>query len=437
MPFAGSEQAALAAVGALRTLDAAPGDELILVDNVGLADDLPDRSDAPGIEVVHAGAERSPAHARNAGAQQASREWILFLDADCLPRSGLLEAYFASPIADDVGALAGQIMPASGGGGMVSRYGASRSFLDQEAHLAHPYRPRAAAANLLVRRRAFEQVGRFFEGVRAGEDTDFSWRLQQAGWRLELRPEAWVRHTYRASLGDLRRQWRGYAAGRAWLARRYVDFHPQPAVVRALRRRSARSEPTRAGGSENRLDRAAFLAIDTLLSLEELAGFALSNRPAGTASEASSPSVVLLADSFPAAEDPLVELAAALDQVRVEAVRRPERLDATGAQSVQVSYLEDEGAAARWLALIWVLARHPFRSGFDVAAHRHRRPPLSALAPAVRRLERDSGARVMALGPSGARTTAARIARLAGRKLDEMPRATAGSPVRRLRARRS
>src|SRR5207248_201171 len=100
----------------------------------------------------------------------------------------------------------------------------------------HPYKPRAVAANLMVRRAAFEQVGGFYEGVRAAEDTDLSWRLQQAGWRLELRSRARVEHTYRATIGDLRRQWRGYAAGRAWLARRYDGFVPEPALRRAVGR---------------------------------------------------------------------------------------------------------------------------------------------------------------------------------------------------------
>jgi len=60
----------------------------------------------------------------------------------------------------------------------------------------------------------------------AGEDTDFCWRLQDLGWTLELRPEAVVEHRYRPTIGGLRRQWRAYAAGRAWLAGRYPGFHP-------------------------------------------------------------------------------------------------------------------------------------------------------------------------------------------------------------------
>src|SRR5579884_976444 len=309
MPFAGDEQAASAAVDALLELELRPGDELILADNSGTA------VARGGVAVVRATGERSPAHARNVGAAQAHGEWILFLDADCRAPRGLLDAFFAAPVDDAVGALAGEVVPLPGADTLASRYGSARGFLSQQAHLSHPYRPRAVAANLLVRRAAFEQIGGFYEGVRAAEDTDFSWRLQAAGWRLELRRRAQVEHRYRGTVRELRRQWRGYAAGRAWLARRYEGFTPEPAVVRAagrLRHRRARGmlgPGGAAGGSPGArraapavdvgpLERGRYLALDALLSAEELAGLALSNRPAGGRPRAAA-DVVMVADHFP------------------------------------------------------------------------------------------------------------------------------------------
>jgi GT2 family glycosyltransferase len=424
MPFAGGPAAAIAAVDALGALARLPGDELILADNSGTAPPTPD------VHVVRAAGEQSPAHARNVGAAYATAGWILFLDADCRAPHDLLDAYFADPVGEDVGALAGEVVAAPDGESLAARYGAARSFLSQQAHLEHPFRPRAVAANLLVRRAAFEQVGGFYEGVRAAEDTDFSWRLQEAGWRLELRPEAFVVHRYRTSLGELRRQWRGYAAGRAWLARRYHGFTPEPAVRRAFRRAAGRraarrpraAAPARSTGGAGRLERGRYLAIDSLLALEELAGLALSNRPAREGAVRERPAVVLVADRFPTRGDPLVDLARTLGpQARVEAAGRPEQVDAEVARALAIDYREDDGVAARAVALLALVARHPWRCTLDLVGRRGSEAPLAALAPAVRRLIAEPATRVLALGAGESRQVAARLARLAGRPLEEAP----------------
>jgi GT2 family glycosyltransferase len=432
MPFAGDAHAAHAAIDALLALELRPGDELILADNSGTID--PPARPRGGVAVIRAVGERSPSHARNAGAAAAHCDWILFLDADCRAPRGLLDAYFTAPVADDVGALAGEVVPMPDAETLVSRYGSARSFLSQQAHLSHPYRPRAVAANLLVRRAAFEQIGGFYEGVRAAEDTDFSWRLQQAGWRLELRRGAEVEHRYRATLRELRRQWRGYAAGRAWLARRYEGFTPEPAVRRAARRlgrsalRPARaaigpgSAPSRAAPavSAGRLERGQYLALDALLSIDELAGLALSNRPGGD--RPSPAEVVVVADRFPMRKDPLVEFVGTLGHARVEAAARPDSPNPTVMQALRIDYREDDGIAARAGALLALLLRHPLRCAADITARRPGGPGLLELAPAVVRLQRDRGARVHAIGGEELRATARRLARLAGRPLDDARR---------------
>jgi len=439
MPFAGDGSAAAAAIETLLALDLRPGDELILADNSVLP--VASTVTTGAVKVVRAIAERSPAHARNTGAAIAHNDWILFLDSDCLVHHGLLDAYFALPVSDDVGVLAGEVLAAPAGDTLAARYGAARGFLSQEAHLRHPYRPRAVAANLMVRRSAFEQVGGFYEGVRAGEDTDFSWRIQAAGWRLELRSEASVEHRYRTTLRDLRSQWRGYAAGRAWLARRYEGFEPEPALRRAsaralrrvrrappLERRTASSRElvvARAG----RLERGGYALIDALLSAEELAGFALSNRPTSSVARPAA-QVVLVADRFPARGDPLVEFAQSLGGARVEAAARPESLDAGVARELTVAYREDDGFAARLAAFGALALTHPLRCAIDRLRRGPGEPKLWAIAPAVRRLDHERDARVLALGGAETRATARRIAKLGGRPLDSVPRqARRGGPL--------
>jgi glycosyl transferase family 2 len=441
MPFAGSRAEAQTALTALSTLAVGLADELILADNSGTAP-----SPARGLCVVRVPGERSPSHARNAGAERAGRGWILFLDADCHAPADLLDRFFADPVTDDVGALAGAVVPTPGDAGFAARYGAAKNFLDQGAHLAHAYMPRAVAANLLVRREAFEAVGGFYEGVRAAEDTDFSWRLQRAGWRLEGRPAASVEHRYRTSVRDLRRQWRGYAAGRAWLGRRYDDFRPEPAWKRAAGRvlrlggsasaaPAARAAPAASAvtgaptadapaadapdtdapaARPGRLERGGFLALDMVLGVEELAGFALSNRPRRDAQP--QVRVVLVTDRFPARDDPLADFAVTLADARAEASARPEVLAPQAARGLPIDYREDDGVATRTLALARLIARHPLRCLRDLLGRRPGAPGLAALAPAVWRLQRDGGARLHPLGGEDVRAVAVRLGRLAGRR---------------------
>jgi hypothetical protein len=424
MPFAGSPVAGAEALAALGELRTGPEDELILADNSGLG------LSAERIRVVPVDGERSPSHARNVGAEHAVGEWVLFLDADCRAVPDILERYFAEPITDEVGAVAGEVIPAPGYASFAARYGASRSFLGQGAHLAHPYLPRAVAANLLVRRQAFVAVGGFYEGVRAAEDTDFSWRLQRAGWHLAARPEARVEHRYRTSFDALRQQWRGYAAGRAWLGRRYEDFAPEPALRRASRRALGRpghgwaSSPGRpraasAGPPPGRWERRGFAALDAVLGVEELAGFLLSNRPP---EEARQPArVILVAERFPARGDPLSDFARTLAGARVEATARPESFDQAAARALTVEYREDDGVAVRAIGLVRLVVRHPLRSLADALRRTPGEPGLAALAPAVLRMMSDPSARVHALGGGPAQSAARRMATLAGHPLQEAP----------------
>jgi GT2 family glycosyltransferase len=283
VPFAGSREQAEGVVAMLRVLDTQPGDELIIADNSGTA------SGADRITVVRAAGEASASHARNVGAPAAKNDWILFLDSDVIAPAGLLDSFFSAPIGERVGAVTGDIAGIPDTRTLAARYGTARNFLGQRSHVNNPFRPRASSANLLVRRAAFEQTGGYTEGIWAGEDTDFTWRLQAAGWTLAFNEQAVVQHAYRTTLRGLGRQWRGYAAGARWLSEHYLDFKPDPGLKRGTRlllKRlgigegvAFRADGRTAASSAqlSRSERLQFLFVQIYLGIEEQIGLRMSN----------------------------------------------------------------------------------------------------------------------------------------------------------------
>jgi hypothetical protein len=186
-------------------------------------------------------------------------------------------------------------------------------------------------------------------------------------------------------------------------------------------RRAAGLTPERLPGGH--LDR--YVALDGLLAFEELAGFALSNRPQESDDLRARAAIVILAERFPSEGDPLVEFVETLEDVRVEAAARPEPPAPRPARELRISYREDEGLAERAGALVRIVVRHPWRSLLDVAIRRSPgEPSLARLAPAALRLERDRPLRIQPLGGDGTRTIAARLAALTG--IDDHGRTPSG-----------
>jgi GT2 family glycosyltransferase len=291
VPFAGSREQALAVFRMLHGLGTRQDDELIVADNSGTTPPIAAAlllNSAP-LRTVRADGEASASHSRNVGAAAVKNDWILFLDSDVIAPADLLDSFFAEPIGDRVGAITGDIAGIPDTRTLAARYGTARNFLGQRSHVNNPVRPRASSANLLVRRAAFEQVGGYTEGIWAGEDTDFTWRLQAAGWALAFNEHAVVQHAYRTTLRELGRQWRGYAAGARWLSEHYPDFKPDPGFnrgVRLLLKRFGIGEGVafradgRAAASSARLtrsDRLQFLFVQIYLGVEEQIGLRMSN----------------------------------------------------------------------------------------------------------------------------------------------------------------
>jgi GT2 family glycosyltransferase len=273
VPFRGGQAALDRLLLALSRLELRDGDEAIVADNTKGGSVT--RAVGERAQVVRAAAERSSYHARNAGAALASRGWLLFVDADCVPRPGLLDEYFAEPIAAGCGAVAGSILGDPAQRGLVARYARSRHFLSADHGLLRADSGTALTGNLLVRREAFAATGGFVEGIRSGGDIDFSRRLRAAGWSLERRRGAAVEHLHRESLLGLLGMIARYGAGARWLNQRYPGSSPRWPLGLGLRG-TVRDVAGLVGGGE--LEPAVFRAIDGLGLIAHNLGYVASNR---------------------------------------------------------------------------------------------------------------------------------------------------------------
>ena len=225
VPFLGDERGALRLLAHLGALEATMGDELIVADNTEAGVAAPALGDAA--RVVRASGERSSYHARNAGARAARNDWLLFVDADCAPAPDLLTRYFDPPPDESEGLLAGAIADHPEHDSLLARYTRSRNLYRGERGLQGSDGAYAPTGNLMVRRRAFEAVGGFAEGIRSAGDVDLCWRIQAAGWVLTRRPGAVVAHRHRQDLPSFLGMLARYGAGASWLNRRYPGSSPR------------------------------------------------------------------------------------------------------------------------------------------------------------------------------------------------------------------
>ena len=278
VPFLGKRNDARRLLEALAGVRRGHGDELIVADNTraGVVDQLAGGS----VRVVRATRERSSYHARNAGAGAAHNDWLLFMDADCVPAANLLEAYYAEPIGDDCGALAGEIIGDPAQRGFLARYARSRRFLSQADGLLGPQSGAAVTGNVLLRRAAFEALGGFVEGIRSGGDIDLSRRLGVAGWSVQHRPGAVVAHRHRESLIGFLGMIARYGAGARWLNERHPGSSPRWPLLPGLV--GAAADVARLL-TRRRLEPSLFRAVDGIGLIAHNVGYLASNRAPGRA----------------------------------------------------------------------------------------------------------------------------------------------------------
>lgn len=228
-------------IEALHAQDWAGRMEIIVVDD-GSGDTTSEIARASGARVMTLAGEGNPGRARNRGAELAGGDPLVFLDADCVPSEGWLNAL--------LGAHAGGASIVGGALAMPDDLPLSaRCDYYATGYHMHPRRPRGpvanhSPANVSVRRTVFRETGGYEEAhpVADGHE-ELAWqhRALQRGEQILFEPRAVVWHRNRPGLGNLMR--RGYRWGYssleskaqapavrgAWLYR-----HPRLMMVAAL-----------------------------------------------------------------------------------------------------------------------------------------------------------------------------------------------------------
>ena len=155
----------------------------------------------PGLRLTHLRnpSRQGPAVARNLGLTNASTRYVAFTDNDVSVSPTWIETLYqhlcAAP--EDVAGVGGRVI--DDGRNLVGRYCTCLRLLD-------PYKVSGrvaylVTANCMFRRAALIKVGGFDESfeVPGGEDTELSFRVLAAGFRLECCERAVVTHHYRGS----------------------------------------------------------------------------------------------------------------------------------------------------------------------------------------------------------------------------------------------
>lgn len=199
----------------------------------------------PRVRLVRADENLGFGRAVNLVADRTTSEWLAVANADVELESGAFARLRAAGRDDRVGAVAPRlILPDGSTQHSVYRFPTLPFLL---AFNAGAYRvsrrlseamllegrwdpsverdvPWAIGAFLLLRREAFDAVGRFDTGQwMYAEDLDLGWRLAHAGWRTVYVPQARVRHASgaaaRQAFGERARE-RWMSATYEWIARR-------------------------------------------------------------------------------------------------------------------------------------------------------------------------------------------------------------------------
>jgi GT2 family glycosyltransferase len=185
----------------------------------------------PQLRWVAATEKHNQGYALNVGVRAARGDAFIFCDADDIAAPGWLAAMAEALQTHDL--VAGAIEEERLNANAVWRRPTLDSFT--QPHLG--FLPRALGCNQGYSRGVFESVGGVAEDAPGGEDTEFSWRVQLAGYPLYYEPRAVMHYRHRESFKGAWRQFKSYAIAEVRLYKEFAAYGmPRSSFRAALKR---------------------------------------------------------------------------------------------------------------------------------------------------------------------------------------------------------
>ena len=200
-----------------------PHYEVVLVDDGSTDKTREIAARFPNVRYIHQ-PNHGLSHARNTGAAAAQGDVFAYTDSDCMADGDWLYYLVGTLVTGDFAGVGGpNVTPPAQN--WIQACVAAAPGGPSHVLLTDTVAEHIPGCNMAFYRSAFESVGGFdVEYHKAGDDVDFCWRLQQAGYVIGFSPTALVWHYRRFTLRAFLKQQEGYGEAESLLRFKHLIF---------------------------------------------------------------------------------------------------------------------------------------------------------------------------------------------------------------------